>query len=212
MLNNLNILARHNGNSLKEEIKRLEESFGDTNQLLKRLTQYEFDPKTILNYKGNLDPSLRGALEIADQLKLQRIRKQNAEKLDYNQEYKEPDDSNPQFFTLADYLDRDSEPSSSTDDGEDHDDVVEGVMEKKLNSHVNGPGLEPEDARLPSTSNLTTTLFKQKRFKELKDKAGVSNVQSRTASLVQKHDEAVFLQPKSDVDLRMRYMSKLTYH
>ena len=66
MLNNLNILARHNGNSLKEEIKRLEESFGDTNQLLKRLTQYEFDPKTILNFKGNLDPSLRSALEIAD--------------------------------------------------------------------------------------------------------------------------------------------------
>ena len=85
-------------------------------------------------------------------------------------------------------------------------------METKLNSHVNGPGLEPEDARKPSTSNLTTTLFKQKRFKELKDKAGVSNVQSRTASYIQRNDESVFLQPKSDVDLRMRYMSKLTYH
>ena len=120
MLNNLNILARHNGHSLKEEIKRLEESFGDTNQLLKRLTQYEFDPKTILNYKGNLDANLRGALEIADQLKAQRIKTSNDEN-------NSPNDSNPQFFTLADYLDRDSEPSSSTDDGEDHDDLGEGV-------------------------------------------------------------------------------------
>ena len=75
--------------------------------------------------------------------------------------------------------------------------------------------------RMPSTTNITTTFFKQKGFKKMTDNIRASSIlntslikaiNTKKAGKDKENDQAVILQKKSNFEMRMRYLSKLTYH
>ena len=78
---------------------------------------------------------------------------------------------------------------------------------------LDGPGLGPEPARMPSTTNLTSTLFRLKNIKErfkvpTEARAGrTTTVNSLANSFRAKDTEAVVLQKKSAYEIRLRYLS-----
>ena len=80
---------------------------------------------------------------------------------------------------------------------------------------LDGPGLGPEPARMPSTTNLTSTLFRLKNIKErfkVPGRPRHTSTNSLAQSLKVKDTEAVVLQKKSAYEIRLRYLSQLTYH
>ena len=70
---------------------------------------------------------------------------------------------------------------------------------------VDGPGLDLELARLPSTTNMTTSLFSLKAFKDGLNGKGLTHSTVNPFGTADR--EAVVLQKKSDHELRMRYLS-----
>mmetsp|Transcript_4264 Transcript_4264/g.5692 ORF Transcript_4264/g.5692 Transcript_4264/m.5692 type:complete len:86 (+) Transcript_4264:183-440(+) len=83
-------------------------------------------------------------------------------------------------------------------------DVVEQLQ------HFDGPGLDQEIPRLPSTSNMNTILIRSRTFKNSQKPKGPPN--SLAQSAIQPAKEAVVLESKTHHDIRLRYLSKLTYH
>ena len=49
---------------------------------------------------------------------------------------------------------------------DEEEEARETVPEECGGTMVNGPGLDQEEARLPSTSNMASTLFRLKHFKD----------------------------------------------
>ena len=119
---------------MSQEIRKIEQSFGTNKHLMKRLT--------LLDYDADL-ASPQQSFRVPSYVKINDRKQHNSFKQDAN--LTDEEDENE----MADTVDFDG--GSKTD------------FKSKL-SVLDGPGLGPEPARLPSTSNLASTLFRLKSF------------------------------------------------